>query len=924
MECPECSSEIRGDSHFCRVCGREFQNGDRVRPAHTQAILRSQGDLMIGGSFQGRYEIVEELGRGGMGVVYKAEDTKLRRHVALKFLPPELTRDPRAKERFVHEAQAASALDHPNICIVHEIDETDNGQIFISMGCYEGETLKEKIERGPLDVDEAVDIAGQVAEGLEEAHDRGIVHRDIKPSNIMVTAKGQAKIMDFGLAKLAGQTRITKAGTTMGTIAYMSPEQARGEDIDLRTDIWSLGVVFYELLTGEHPFKGEYDQAVIYSILNEDHRPVTEVNRDVPSEIGAIIDRCLKKGPDDRYQSAGELVGELVRQSNASSTLRYGHSRGAARSLGALRRAGVLRVGIPVAAIVVVALLVSMFPAGRVFFKRFIGAESVTAGAMKVGVLPCTMSGGNAADTAFCDGLARTLTQKLTLLERSNRGLFVLPEGEVQALEDKSPSEIRRVLGADLVLTGTLARSADAMTIRPVRIDFNVGPVGENDTDAFIERRGALITDPIANLSTWQDSIVVDLASLLGLEIGPGERQILFAHGTSVPEAYSSYQEGMGYLYPYRGTRDIDAAISAFGRAVAIDSSYVPAHTGLGNAYYLKGYYASDPSYYETAIAACGRALEKDSSYAYAHVVAGYAHYYADDLDNALDRFRQAIGIDTLCFNAYLAMGSVLCDAGDFAGAEAAYSRAAQLRPHVPKVYERLTYMYLAYQGKYLEAVRSASKTIDLKPNSSKGYSELGAAYYSLGRMDQARYAFEKSLSIDSTYRACANLGTIYFGQKRYADAARMYKAALGLGTSNYRVIGYLAEAYFWSPGQRDLAIETFGQAIELLDKAGMLDDTNPTQLSDLASYYARIGRSARSESLLVRAALLEPSEALILFRIADTYEQLGKRVLALDWLEKALEKGAPLETMDDFPGLREMKTDSRYRQLMDSRERRS
>jgi tetratricopeptide (TPR) repeat protein len=534
------------------------------------------------------------------------------------------------------------------------------------------------------------------------------------------------------------------------------------------------------------------------------------------------------------------------------------------------------------------------------------------------------MVGGNAADTAFCDGLARTMTRKLTMLEHFNKGFAVLPEGEIQALDDVSPSEVRRVLGADLVLTGTLARSADDMTLRPVRIDFDVGPAGDYDADAFLERRGALLTDPIANLSTWQDSVVVDLTSLLGLELGPEERKVLFAHGTSVPEAYMRYQEGMGHLYPYRGTRDIDAAVAAFGRAIAMDSSYVLAHAGLGNAYYLKGYYSGDASLHESAVAACGRALDKDSTYAYAHVIAGYAHYYADQLDKALGRFRQALGVDTLCFSAYLGMGSVLTGLGDFGGAEEAYSRAARLRPHVPVVYERLTYLHLTYQGKHLAAVESASKTIELKPNTYRGYSELGAAYYSLGRMDQAAEAFEQSIGIDSTAYACANLGTIYFGQKRYADAARMYKAALGLGTSNYRVLGFLAEAYFWSPGQRDLAIETFGQAIELLDRDGVLDHTDATQLSDLASYYARVGRSARSESLLVKAALLEPSEALILFRIADTYEQLGKRGVALEWLEKALEKGAPLETMDDFPGLRELKTDTRYRQLLEARGRQS
>jgi len=257
------------------------------------------------------YKILEKLGCGGMGVVYKAEDTKLKRTVALKFLPPELTRDDEAKQRFVHEAQAASALDHPNICTVYEIDETDEHQMFISMACYDGETLKSKIAKGGLQIDEAIDIVIQVAQGLQKAHDKGIVHRDIKPANVIVTSDGIAKILDFGLAKLGGQTQLTKTGSTLGTVAYMSPEQARGDEVDHRSDIWSLGVVLNEMLAGKLPFRGEHDAAVIYSIMNEDPLPLSKSNVNTSEELQTIVSHALAKPKEDRYQTVSDFVGDL-------------------------------------------------------------------------------------------------------------------------------------------------------------------------------------------------------------------------------------------------------------------------------------------------------------------------------------------------------------------------------------------------------------------------------------------------------------------------------------------------------------------------------------------------------------------------------------------------------------------------------------
>ena len=264
---------------------------------------------MIGRTIS-HYKILAKIGEGGMGVVYRAEDTGLRRTVALKFLSKEFTTDPEAKERFIQEAQAAAVLDHPNICTVHEIDEVE-GQTFIVMAYIKGESLKNRLASGPLDINEALRIVFQVTEGLQEAHENGIIHRDVKPANIMLTAKGQAKIMDFGLAKLSWGVDLTKTATIMGTVAYMSPEQARGEKVDHRTDIWSLGAMLYEMLAGKRLFRIVPDQAVLYAILNEDPVPITELKKDVPRELEKIVKKALEKDPKKRYRDTDAMLKDL-------------------------------------------------------------------------------------------------------------------------------------------------------------------------------------------------------------------------------------------------------------------------------------------------------------------------------------------------------------------------------------------------------------------------------------------------------------------------------------------------------------------------------------------------------------------------------------------------------------------------------------
>ena len=312
VKCPICQYENPEDSRFCNKCGTQILPFEQISISQTKTIQILERELTKGRIFAGKYRIVEEIGRGGMGVVYKAEDTKLKRTIALKFLPQDLSLHPEAKERLIREAQAAAALDHPNICTIYEVDETEE-KSFISMAYVKGQSLKDRIESGPIEQEKALEISIQIAEGLKEAHKMGIVHRDIKSANIMVDEKGQVKIMDFGLAKVSGSTLITREGTTMGTLAYMSPEQTRGEAVDHRSDIWSLGVVLYEVLSGQLPFKGDHDASILYSIVHEEHKNLKAIKPGIPAEMQQIVNRALKKKPESRYSSVDEMLEDLVK-----------------------------------------------------------------------------------------------------------------------------------------------------------------------------------------------------------------------------------------------------------------------------------------------------------------------------------------------------------------------------------------------------------------------------------------------------------------------------------------------------------------------------------------------------------------------------------------------------------------------------------
>ena len=476
------------------------------------------------------YKILEELGRGGMGVVYRAEDTKLDRIVALKFLAPHAIGGEDDRARFLHEAKAEAALSHPNICTIYEIGEAD-GQPFIAMQCVEGQDLGDVIGQGPVKINKAVDIALQAAAGLQEAHEKDIVHRDIKPANIMINTKGRVKIMDFGLAKALGRTMLTRADSTLGTYAYMSPEQSRGDDVDSRTDIWSLGVVLYEMITGRLPFKGDYEQAVVYSILSEEPEPVTALRTGVPMELERIVSKCLRKDPGRRYQGMADLAADLKQvQETFTSAGRTGTvvPAPAPRTLGARWPWVVIAVPLVVAAALVVPKL----------FRAERGTSAVDDRKMLV-VLPFENL-GSPDDEYFAAGMTEEITSRLAAV--SGLGVISRTSAVQYGREGKTLRQIGNDLGVGYVLEGTVRWNKGAAGGSRVRVTPQLIQVSD-DTHLWAETYDRVIEDIFA----VQSEIAEKIIGQLGVTMLDRERDIVEARPTENLLAYETYLRGIHY-----------------------------------------------------------------------------------------------------------------------------------------------------------------------------------------------------------------------------------------------------------------------------------------------------------------------------------------------------------------------------------------
>jgi len=841
------------------------------------------------------YKVTEKLGGGGMGVVYKAEDTRLNRTVALKFIHPHLITDESLKRRFLREAQLASSLDHPNICNIYEIDEAPDGRLFFSMAYYRGESLAERGKAAPLPSREVFQICFSIAQGLSCAHRNGIIHRDIKPGNIIITDEGYIKIVDFGLAKLVAESsRLTKTDTTVGTVRYMSPEQTTDKAVDHRTDIWSLGVILYELATGRSPFRGEIDAAIFYSILHDDPAPVNEINADIPEACGRMIMRCLEKNPDKRYQSVdallqdmGELAKELGWGSSIAGLTVPVVGRRAPRRAGRRRRIAVMAA----------AAVIIMGAAGAWWITR---ESSIYSTDLRLAVMPL-VNKTHPDNDKFVAGITEVIYDMLDQANRGHESMWVVPERLVRYAKLGGDSDARDAFGVNRIVTGDVQRFRDGQLLQ----------LTMRDAGTMERIRSVSVPFRVESPSALSDSFPGAVAALID-----GDRA---ASGSSHPflpknpDAIKPYLEGLGAL----DENSSDDAAASLEFVLSADSAFAAGRTALGRAYWGKYVETGEKIHLARSINQLKVSAALESMRWQPCYQLGEIYRKTGNIDSAIVWYDLAVKKDPGNPLACRRLCYIYRDQKRFGEAEHIMQTVIGRRPDYFESH-RLLAKYFYDVDMEEEAIRKFNDALAFAPNDAFSHNALGAIYHHRGNYPEARKQFELAFQLLPNCETCCNVGLILFFEKRYKESASYYELATEYCGEDYLVAwGSWASSLYWVEGERDLAVGLYHKAIELAKSELTGDPVSPFLIGCLIEYYAAVRDTAETFRMIAYAESLAVDDEGVLYAIGDAHEIFGNRTAALRYLGDAVRSGFPVSEIEATPELADLVRDPIFQSVI-------
>lgn len=931
MICPSCSALNAAGASRCSACGALLStavanpsplrgsgapSGGTSAEADTLAtatatpppsasdVPSSHAETSQAVDFGPRYEVQALLGEGGMGAVYRAYDRELDRTVALKLIRPGLTADATMTQRFRQELLLASKISHKNILRIHDLGEA-KGTRFISMAYVEGEDLHKLLQReGRLPIDRAVSIAKQLCRALEAAHAEGVVHRDLKPQNILLDKAGQIYVSDFGLAKsLESTTQLTMSGQFLGTPRYMSPEQALADAVDHRSDLYSFGLILYEMVTGDIPFSAQSTLQTMYQRVHEKPRNPKLLNPELPDHLVQIIMRCLETNAAQRYQNAEEILKDL--ESGHTPVRSQGLHRPLAQILSRLSGRQRWCLGLAGGAIIIAAALFAIPETRNVIHGHHrassAGAAVGQAEPKSIAVLPFRVLGDPNKLQYVAGGLNEAISTKLSTL----REVRLAAPSAVDKVDQNQPMQnIARSLGVNAILHGTVQGVGDRLRIVATLEDGSKGKQTWNKEFSGLQ----------GDLLTLEDQIYNALLSSLDLRPSNAELANTTVHPTENIEAYDLYLRGRNAMQGQQDIKNVRTAIRLYEEALRKDPGFALAYAGIADANLQMYRETKDNVWAERATGAAQQALRINDGLSQVHFTLGSVYSATGKNAEAVAELRRAMEMEPNSDEGYRRLGAAYLDIGRSKEAIQSYQKAVQLNPYYWQNYSNLGLAYYSL-GDYENSTVYLRKVIDLEPNNADGYVNLGAAFLQAGKFQEAIQPLEKAAKLTPTGDSYTNLGIAYFYLKQYEKAITYYEKAVQMVPNSVIFVGNLAEAYRWA-GRKQEAVSFYNKAISLAYRDLQVNPKNATSMGALALWYAKKGEPEQAKKFIQAARAIDRNNVDLIYFQAQILALGNDSMGALAALREAFQKGLrpaiaqaepDLEPLQAQPGFKDL-----------------